>query len=88
MIYRKLQVWFEASPAAASLSRVLSTLRLAADWLLAAGALAASLAGSLAAALAGLLPELADTLELLDWRLMLGARLTWLLEISYSSFSS
>ena len=64
-----------ASPAAASLSLVLSTLRLAADWLLAAGALAASLAG----ALAGLLAELADTLELLDWRLMLGARLTPLL---------
>ena len=63
-----------ASPAA-SLSLVLSTLRLAADWLLAAGALAASLAG----ALAGLLAELADTLELLDWRLMLGARLTPLL---------
>ena len=64
-----------ASPAAASLSLVLSTLRLAADWLLAAGALAASLAG----ALAELLAELADTLELLDWRLMLGARLTPLL---------
>ena len=72
-----------ASPAAASLSLVLSTLRLAVDWLLAAGALAASLAGALAAslagALAGLLAELADTLELLDWRLMLGARLTPLL---------